>query len=426
MKWPSRFGVKPSLNDISLLCWLLLATVAAFLFVAHSGPKQIRDADFVQIYSVGQILNNYPANELYNYKLQQKISGEVHPLDEGFYGPSPYPPFVAILFRLFARMPYVQAYLLWMAISAMLYLAALAILVKRFVPAYPSLRPLVFCLALAYFPFLVGTVVNGQLSALGFFALALAIYEDDRGQDLRSGLALSLCAYKPTLLVLILPMLLLTRRFRIVLGFALGAISLIAFATAVEGIQVWSGYFDVLFTLGRLHPLLRLSRYIDIRAFTSLLAAKGYWFSIGMALGCAGAAAFGLVRIWTKSIRAEKNLTTLLWATTLTWTLLLNIYVPVYDSILVVLSCVVSARAMSRFAGRRFWISCVLIFLSAWVAVQIAERTGIQVLTIALAALGALQIAACERETAVAILTGFPRVPSAEPIAKESPGIPIS
>jgi hypothetical protein len=401
MSWPRVLGPVPSLKDINLLSWLFLATITAPLFITHSGPEQIRVADFVQLYSVGRILNEYPAEELYNYQLQQKLSNELHPLKEGFYGPSPYPPYVAILVRPFAAMPYVRAYVLWMAFSVVLYLAGLFIITKRFFGADPLRRSLIFCFALAYYPFIVGTVINGQLVAVGFVALALAIHEDDRGRPLLSGLALSLCAYKPTLLVLILPMLLVTKRLKTLAGFGIGVLAMVLFATVIEGVRVWSGYFNVLLVLGRMHPSLRLPIYMDFRAFTSLLSPTHSWVLLAAVLGCAAMAAVCLVRVWVRSVGAGKTASALAWATTITWTLLLNIYVPVYDSILVIISTVVTARAMKNFAGRWFGILCALIFATSWITVEIAERTGIQLLTILVTALGTLQLCACNREIAM-------------------------
>ncbi|MGI8958160.1 MAG: hypothetical protein ACR2IV_00020, partial [Bryobacteraceae bacterium] len=216
-----------------------------------------------------------------------------------------------------------------------------------------------------------------------------------------SGLALSLCSYKPTLLVLILPMLFVTRRFKTLAGFGIGALSFVLFATAVEGVRVWSGYLDMLLDLTRIHSLLRLSVYIDLRAFTSLLSPQHSWITLAPVLAFAGWVGFWLFRVWVSSVRAGKTANTLVWATTITWTLLLNIYVPMYDSILIVISTVASARVMKNFAGRWFGILCALIFASVWFTVQVAERTGIQVLTILLAGLGTLQLLACKREIAM-------------------------
>src|SRR6185437_12922520 len=171
-------------------------------------------------------------------QLQQKLSSEVHPLRDRLYGPSPYPPYVAILFRPLSRMSYLSAYVTWMWISLVLYVAGLGMISRRFIRGDPLHQSLIFCFSLGFYPFLVGTLINGQLCAVGFFAMALAIREDERRRLFQSGLALSLCAYKPTLLVLILPMLLVTKRFKTLLGFGVGVLGVVVSATAIEVVQV--------------------------------------------------------------------------------------------------------------------------------------------------------------------------------------------
>ncbi len=54
-------------------------------------------------------------------------------------------------------------------------------------------------------------------------------------------MALSILAYKPTLLLLLIPMLLLTRRFRAV-RIHIGVVMLILAATACGGMQIWPAY----------------------------------------------------------------------------------------------------------------------------------------------------------------------------------------
>jgi hypothetical protein len=400
MSWPRFLGPVPTLKDINLLSWLLFISIAAGVFVTHRSEEQVRLTDFAQVYSVGRILNEYPSRELYNYPLQQKLFSQIHTLTktQGFYGPSPYPPFVAILFRPFARMPYVWAYLLWICITIVLYVAGIAIITRRFFPEDPLRRLLILCLALAFNPFLMGTVVNGQLACIGFFAVALALREDDQGRPVSSGLALSICAYKPTLLILIVPMLFLTKRVKTLVALGIGALALILFATAFEGLEVWSGYLQMLLSFGGIHSALRLPVYIHLRAFTTLLSPRDSWVVLAAVWGLAGGALVWLVRVWASSVGRGKTVSALVWATTITWTLLLNIYVPVYDAILLIISVVASARALKNVAGPFFSVLCVIIFLSVWVNVEIAERTGVQVLTILLAAFGTLQLYACKRE----------------------------
>ena len=75
-----------------------------------------------------------------------------------------------------------------------------------------------FLLALAFEPFLIETLVGGQISSIGFLCLRLAIYQEQHGKQFLSGLFVSLRLYKPTILVVLLPMLVFSRRGRILGG----------------------------------------------------------------------------------------------------------------------------------------------------------------------------------------------------------------
>jgi hypothetical protein len=353
---------------------------------------------------MGRILNEHPPDKLYDADLQTRIRTEVHPLRTGAYAAVPYPPFVGILFRPLARMPYQAAYSVWLTITLILYLAGLAILSARSFQHEPLRRSLIFCFALSFYPFVMTTLINGQVAAIGFFALALTLHEEDLGRPFLSGLALSVCLYKPTLLVLVLPMLLVTKRLKSLLGFAAGAIALALLTAAVEGGRVWSGYVDLLLRFGKAsvgvhtRSFLPLPNYVDLSTFSSLLPGGRSWLGIAALSGFAFVAAISLLRVWWKSTGAGEAARTLAWAATLTWTLLLNVYVLMYDAILVVLSIVATAGVLKACPKGRLhrWFTFVwlLIFACSWVTVGVAEATGFQIMTVLLAALGTLQFAA--------------------------------
>ena len=178
--------------------------------------------------------------------------------------------------RLLARMPFFSAYLLWLGLSFCLYLGGLAILASRFGPADPLRRSLVFCFALCFYPFIGWTVPSGQLSTIAFFFVALAFREEDLDRPFRSGVALSICLYKPTLLVLLLPMLVVTGRFRTLSGFLGGGALLGLFATVVEGVGVWPGYLKALLSFGQgaggpnSHPFKEAWKFVDLDSLASL------------------------------------------------------------------------------------------------------------------------------------------------------------
>ena len=106
--------------------------------------------------------------------------------------------------------------------------------------------------------------------------------------------------------------------------------------------------------------------------------------------------ALALFRTRQNAAKGRQAPDSLVWATTITWTLVLNVYVPVTDCILVILSLVVTAAVVSRLPLTRwsrlltfFW---PLIALSSWIMAPFAGWAGFQILTVVFALLGVLQL----------------------------------
>jgi hypothetical protein len=377
----------------------LVGLVLPIALITATHQQATPDPDFVYFYSLGRTLNEHPPEQLYNYELQKKVCAEIHPLKSGMYGPNPYPPFLAILFRPFARLAFPTAYRLWMSISLLLYLAGLGIISAQYFPAEPLKQSLLCCFALSFYPFVMATMFNGHLSAIGFLALAVAFREEDSGRPFLSGLAFSACLYKPTLLVLLLPMLFTTRRYKTLLGFASGVLALVGFTIAVEGIRVWSGYLDLVLYFRHVSSevntpfFLRFWKYADLKAFSTLFPGGRSRPGLGVLVGFAGWAAFSLFRLWQRSTGKGRASTTLMWATTLTWTILLNVYYPMHDCIVIVLGIVATAAVLKDVGfSRPLTVLWLLIFASSWITERIAEAAGVQIITVLFAALGTLQL----------------------------------
>lgn len=405
------FGPAPGLKEINLVCWglflgfLVLPTSLILFNKVQRGQfvKQVPEVDFIYFYSMGRMFNDYPASQLYDYELQKKICTEIHPLTTRVYGPNPYAPFVGILFRPFARMPFIPALLLWSLISFLLYLAGVILFAGCFFRDDPLRRSLICCLALSFYP-LFWTLTGGQISTIGFFAMALAFRQEERHRPILSGLVLSVCLYKPTLLLLMVPMLLITRRYRTLLGLMGGGIALAGFVTAIQGAGIWSGYIQRLLSFGaeagQSHSFKVLWYYVDLASFSALLPGGRSWPALTLTIGFAVWATVLLVRAWWKSRDCGKPATTLVWAATLTWTLVLNLYVPIHDSMLVVLSVIATAasfRSLESFPTRnrlrgQFNALWILILACSWITIRVAQATGFEILTLLLACLGVLQL----------------------------------
>jgi hypothetical protein len=409
--WPARLlGPLPGLKEINLVCWtgfiafLLVPLCVVHLIQVKHGAGSIRqlNSDFVYVYGVGQIAHRYSPARIYDTTLQRQVFVSIQPPREGsYYGPSPYPPFVGMFFALFTYVSFETAYLLWSAISLALYLTGMGLIATVVFPAERLKTSLILCLALAFYPFLFGTLLNGQLAAVAVCAAGLAIREEQLGNFFRSGLALALLSYKPTLLLLLIPMLLVTRRFRTLFGFVTGAAALVLAATAFAGVQIWPIYARMLHEFGQAAGIggashLQLWKYLDLSS--AFAAARGGRSGIATALliTIIGTGAAALAVLLWKSAARGRPAQWLAWAATLTWTLLLNVYVPIYDSLLVAIAVVLTLGALRDlgWSVASSWtvFLALLLFAVSWKAESFAEAHGVQLLTIALVVLGSLQL----------------------------------
>jgi hypothetical protein len=350
---------------------------------------------------MGRLFDEYPSSQVYNYELQKKVCMEVHPTTGG-YGPIPYSPLLGVFFGELARLSFQAALLLWLSVSLVLYLAGLFLASGRFFHGRPAEQSLIICLALFFWPF-IHFFTSGQVSMIGFFALALALSEEDRNRFFSSGLALSVCLYKPTLLLLILPMLVVTRRYRTLVGFTSGALAQVLAVTAVEGPAVWPGYVHMLFSFGsaaatRTQQAFTIysTYYVDLTSFFSILPGGRSWLGRGVLLVCAGCAGWGLIRAWRKQAVDARATNILVWAATLTWTVVLNTYVGIWDSVIVLPGLIATAATLKDVAGKRtysqFRVLWLLILLGSWFTTSMAEATGVQFITILFALLATLQL----------------------------------
>jgi hypothetical protein len=359
--------------------------------------------DFVQYYVAGKILNHYEAWRIYDLQLavglQHATVATMAQTQMLVFGHAPY---VALLFRPFALLPYGWAYVAWLGFSAALYLAGLA-LVFRAARLTPDDRKTGYLLAGSSMPFLFETWIGGQLSVVVFFAWALFFYYRYKDRGFLAGMALALAVFKPTLIVLPAAMLFCGKRWRTLAGLATGtfAMALLSFqVVGWQGCQAWVDtlLFDSRFAKNAVE-VSHLAKSVDMNTFVHLLLggaprlATVAFFLIFAAGFVALAAAW-----WRLSRRSSGNRPGLgfsgedsLWAATLCGTLVLSPYAPIYDAILVVAAAALLAGSMEArgTADRQAlgaWL--LLLYMTAWITQSFAEFLHLQLYTLVLAGFG--------------------------------------
>jgi len=404
-------GSRLGLREVNVICWGILVTLALIIGTLVWGHvKGGEGFDFVYFYGVGRLASEHPPARLYDYASQLQVFHDVRPAQKEHYGPSPYPPFVGLFFSNFSRLPFQAAYFLWMAISLALYVLGVRAVLQASMAGEPLKASLATCFALAFPPFLLFTLVNGQLASVAVFCVGFAIYEEERQKLFLSGLFLSILAYKPTLLLLIVPMLCLTRRFKTLMGFIAGVATLVGVSTAFAGMQVWPAYVRLIETFRKLSAGdtssgitggLRRWQFVDLRSLT--YSIPGSQSRIGLALTAVTVSvlAVWLAVLFWRSAKGGRSVQHLVWGAALIWTLLLNIYVPIYDSVLAVIAILLTIAAVENLRWqeevRRIVLAAIAIFVVSWFTRAFAEHYGIQLLTLLFFGFGVAQACLLQR-----------------------------
>jgi hypothetical protein len=302
-----------------------------------------------------------------------------------------------------ALLPYRTAVAVWMAISVSLYLASIWILVSAQPWPFRSHYMLIYGLAWAFEPFALECWLGGQLSAIASFSYALCFAQMQQSKPVRAGLALGICFYKPTLLILILPLFVFGRRWKELLGVCISGLILASLCWLFVGWDVSVSYAQELMKFSQSTSSgdldIRTWKYVDLNhSLQMMLAAQPQWQKpVFAALLFFPFAA--LAQMWRYYDPNDKKYRRLLWATTLTWIPVLNVYVGIYDSILVVQAVYLSALSLATTpnlpkplteSGYAYLVT--LIVIAAWLNPYLAAQSGIPIYSISLMALGTWQL----------------------------------
>jgi hypothetical protein len=256
------------------------------------------------------------------------------------------------------------------------------------------------------------TWIGGQLSVVGFFAVVLFLCCFEKRWPVLAGLALGLATYKPSLVAIPAAVMILGGCWRMLAGLSassallmLGSIA----AAGVNGLWVWIMRLRVfsLYATSNV-AILRRTKYVDLNSFFTVLLGAS---SIERAIATIATSAAFLILAWNwwRSRNQSHDVQRYLWAATLTWTMMINIYVPVYDTILLVPAAALVASSLAG-RGQRDQMSMQVwvlgLWLVPWLTQSWADYLRLQILTVVLAGFGywALQLARAGLTSEVSLL----------------------
>lgn len=380
-----------ALFSMLLGCWALISTF-------YSEPIRLRaNVDFPAFYIAGQIINE--GGDPYNRSRQEELYQQMAPGKvEDNRRLFAYTPFFALLFVPLAEVSYFLSFAIWTTLSVGLFVAGF-LLVAREIPSRHKYDALI--MAFSFLPFYAWCLGMGQTSAFGFFFLALAIYFEKSRRLVLSGFALALLLYKPPLLVLLIPMLLITQRWKTLAGLSCGAIVLGLISLAVVRGDP-SSYLAMLRHFAELKATGSHVTALEIDAFSFFYSLVGLQWANLLFVGLVVLALPLLFTAWRKNSDQA-------WAIAISWTLILNYYVLLYDATLAIVAVVLSWKLCKN---KLLQFLLVALFIAPWLQTYLAQRFDLQPVTLALFALSGYLLFRVQRViNQVGLSAGIPNQP---------------
>ncbi|MBG0783497.1 MAG: DUF2029 domain-containing protein [Anaerolineaceae bacterium] len=384
---------------VAITVIVIAVILLIFSFISAHNRKTVfgpqLGADFASFYLASQILNSPEPERLYDIPLQNQLYHELLPeVSEGKTLPFPYAPFLAILVKPLTLVSYEVAFGAWLVINLVCYILGFLLLWRSNpdLTEHSVLTPLF--VAVSFAPFLLEGLIGGQSVGLIILFLGLSFYLQVKGQHWAGGVILSLCLFKPTLLVLVVPMLLVSGKLKAFVGFLIGSVALVGVSWLAVGLEGLHGYVNLLLTYASTRAstpgAFRLEKYVDLTSFAQLLSLPKGVVTVGV--GIVSLTIFILlVRAWWGYLGQDSHCNRAAWASALVWTPILAPQCAIYDSALAVAAFVLIASVHSLAVPTRdteseseFAMWATLTYCSAFLTGIVAVLLSVQLLTVVL------------------------------------------
>jgi Glycosyltransferase family 87 len=189
----------PRTRRLSVAALLGIAVGFAIFVGTSEGLRTVHGGrlggDFPAFYSAGRILNAGEARLLYDQATQRRTQQGLFPSGESGWLPFAYPPYVAVVYRPFAALPFVTAYVVY-TLAMVGCCAGAVFFLSRLAPWCAGNRAFWLAAVLTFYP-LFRAVVGGQNTAISLLCAAGVTFALQRGRYTQCGVWLGLWLFKP-------------------------------------------------------------------------------------------------------------------------------------------------------------------------------------------------------------------------------------
>jgi len=245
------------MKRVVLIGALIVEIALALILFPRTDRATLESTDFVNFYGAASLVRQGQGALLYRRETQDPVLQSIlgHKSNQYFL----HPPFEAAALVPLSYLKIEQAFVVWTLVNAGL----LALLPLVLVPCVPLVarKPYLGLLGFAFFPALTALTL-GQDSVLLLFILSSSYLLMCKDLEVAAGLVLALAAIKFQYLLLVVPLLLLWRKFRLVGGLVGGGALLVFVSVLITGTRGLIEYvrfvrtFDLHSGYGGLNPSL--------------------------------------------------------------------------------------------------------------------------------------------------------------------------
>lgn len=292
-------------SEVKTYNWqsILIASLMAFYltnfgFRAATEKFPYYGQDYLAFWSAGKVADQEGYTKIYDLQALRSVEGQVlrdlgvirQADDPSFMTlPALYLPVFLVPFQLLSQIPIQTSLVIWWVFNFLLLTGYLIFFTKTRTATRQNDKDWIFLVLLALFSYPVfDNFLEGQINVLLLVFVGEFIRNAEKERPFVSGLWLAGILLKPQLLILVVPLIMILRYWKMVYGFFVSSLFLLTTSLALSGTEGITGFINLLMRAGTGAATSSPQYMINWRMVGTLLngwTASNYgWIAVGLGM----------------------------------------------------------------------------------------------------------------------------------------------